>query len=149
MTKQELRSLIREEVRKMLKEARDVEKPAVAYYEIFYGKQVLDKGPLKRVGAVVDSMEPDEIQNAGSVYVVKQGKYTIYVVTEKKQIDRAKYYWCVVTPFDKELADIETSNQDYMVGKATNDVYDLCMKAIQSIKPGTTKEITFQELLKK
>jgi hypothetical protein len=129
MNKQEFKQLIREEIRKILREGLT----GKYFYIYFNGKDAVQGDPMSTKKEILDiGMEDSDVKNVGPVYEVKLGTYTIYVITSninKKDI------WCVATPGDKAFADDEYS-------------YNLCMKAIAAAKSGKGRQMTFAEYLK-
>jgi hypothetical protein len=129
MNKQEFKQLIREEIRKVLREGLTDK----YFYIYFNGKDAVQGDPMSTKKEILDiGMEGSDVKNVGPVYEVKLGTYTIYVITSNTN---KKDIWCVATPGDKAFADDEYS-------------YKLCMKAIAAAKSGKGRQITFAEYLK-
>lgn len=128
----EFRKLIREEVRKVMKEG-PYNLTGKYFYIYFNGKDAVqgesmnNKKDLLKLG-----MEPDDVKNVGPVYTVKVDSYLVNVITsatDKKSI------WCVVTPGDAKFA----KDDEYS--------YNVCMKAINKAKSGNGTEMTFKDFL--
>ena len=129
----EFKKLLREEIRKVMKED-SYDLTGKYFYIYFNGKDAVQgdsmntKRDLLKLG-----MEPSDVKNVGPVYEVKVGTYTVYVITST--VDK-KSTWCVVTPGDAKFA----NDDEYS--------YKVCMKAINDAKLGKGTQMTFKDFLK-
>jgi hypothetical protein len=131
----EFRKLIREEVRKVIKEDQDFTDNY--WYVYLYDKGTIDWGPMKNKKDVIKlgmRRSDIDIKNIGPVYEVRVDHYTAFVITNR--IDK-KEKWVVVSPGDDAFA----KDDDYH--------YKVCKKAMMDAQSGKGTQMTFEDFLKK
>ncbi len=137
----EFRKLIREEVRRVLKEA--ASSPDKAYYMYLNGRNAVQGDPMSSTKEILEvGMEPSDVKNVGPVYMSKVttnvGTYTTYLITSATN---KKDNWFVVTPFDQKLADFDDENPE-----SKSALYGMWLNAVAN--KSKAKQITFKDYLR-
>ena len=137
----EFRKLIKEEVRKVIKEV-DMGQQANSYFvQYFDGQTYIDGEHINSMKDLFTEFDSSEFANVGPVSKVLVEGYTAYVfenmASKQNSRSRAKGYFCIITPYKSKIE----NDQSYG--------YKIGMKAIKAAQAGkSVQTMAFDELLK-
>ena len=137
----EFRKLIKEEVRKVIKEV-DMGQQANSYFvQYFDGQTYIDGEHINSMKDLFTEFDSSEFANVGPVSKVLVEGYTAYVfenmASKQNSRERAKGYFCIITPYKSKIENDESYG------------YGIGMKAIKAAQAGkSVQTMAFDELLK-
>ena len=137
----EFRKLIKEEVRKVIKEV-DMGQQANSYFvQYFDGQTYIDGEHINSMKDLFTEFDSSEFANVGPVSKVLVEGYTAYVfenmASKQNSRERAKGYFCIITPYKSKIENDDSYG------------YKIGMKAIKAAQAGkSVQTMAFDELLK-